>query len=90
MPRPDTKTMRQLVKKGQAMPPAPGTDRPGRYNIRNARELQDAIHAVGRAAGGEEGRRKVRRFIMKRAKTMGLMAKIPKNWAPDGSLKSGV
>lgn len=88
MARPDAKTMSNLVQRGQAMPPAPGTGRKGRYNIRNAAELQDAIDAVGRAAGGEEGRRKVRRFIMRRANALGLSNKIPNNWNPDGSLKA--
>lgn len=88
MARPDAKTMKNLVQKGQAMPPAPGTQRKGRYNIRNQGELTDAILAVGRAAGGEEGRRKVRRFIMKRARALGLANRIPDNWNPDGSLKS--
>lgn len=89
MARPPAKTMRQLVKKGHALPPAPGTGRPGRFNIRNRAELSDAIFAVGRAAGGEEGRRKVRRFIMRRAKALGLTSMIPNTWQADGSIKIG-
>jgi len=43
---------------------------------------------VGRARGGEEGRRLVRRHIMRRAKTLGLTSMIPDQWAADGSLKN--
>ena len=88
MARPDTATMKNLVNTGQAMPPAAGSGRTGRFNIRNGKELNDAIHAVGRAKGGEEGRRKVRRFIIKRAKALGLANRIPSSWNSDGSLRS--
>lgn len=74
------KDRERLAKKNQAMPG-------GRFPIRNANDLANAIHAVGRASGGEEGRKKVRRWIIRRAKAMGLMGKIPKNWAADGSLR---
>lgn len=71
---------------GKAMP-APGQDRPARYWIRNRTDLENAISAVGRAGGGEAGRRKVRRFIIKRAKALGLANLIPDTWNADGSLK---
>lgn len=86
MPQPDADTMRGLVSKGQAMP-APGQDRPGRFQIRNKGELEDAIKAVGRAKGGEKGRRLVRKFIIKRARALGLSDLIPDTWNSDGSLK---
>lgn len=86
MAGPDTQTRRQLAKQGKAMP---GGSSGGRFPIRNESELGKAIQAVGRASGGEEGRRKVRRFIIKRARALGLSNRIPDNWNPDGSLKSG-
>lgn len=80
--------MRDLVKQGKAMP-APGQGRPGRFQIRNRQELQNAISAVGRVRPNtEEARAKVRRFILKRARELNLTNVIPSNWAADGSLKS--
>ncbi|HKS46342.1 MAG TPA: hypothetical protein VJT49_14775 [Amycolatopsis sp.] len=68
--------------------PAPGQDRPGRFQIRNRGELSDAISAVGRVRPNtEEARAKVRRFIMKRARALNLANMIPDSWAADGSLK---
>ena len=58
----------------------------GRFPIRNKADLQNAIHAVGRAKGGEAGRAAVRRFIMKRAKALDCMDLVPASWRPDGSL----
>lgn len=85
MAGPDTQTRKNLAKQGKAIP---GGSSGGRFPIRNGEELSKAIQAVGRASGGEEGRAKVRRFIMKRARALGLSNRIPDNWAPDGSLKS--
>ena len=59
----------------------------GRFPIRNRSDLQNAIRAVGRARGGEQGRRAVRRFIMRRARALGLTNLIPDTWRPDGSLR---
>lgn len=88
MPQPDADTMRRLVKQGKAMP-APGQDRPGRFQIRNRGELADAIQAVGRVKPPtEEARAKVRRFILKRARAIGAAEMIPATWAADGTLKS--
>lgn len=82
---PDTKTMRNLQKQGKAMPPLQSGGRP-RFQIRNASDLDDAIKAVGRVAPA--GRPKVRKYIMARAKALGLSSAIPDTWAADGSLKS--
>ena len=60
----------------------------GRFPIRNREDLAKAIKAVGRAKGGEQGRAAVRRFIIKRARALGLESMLPANWAADGSLKS--
>jgi hypothetical protein len=82
-----TTVTKEHVRKGHAMP-APGQDRPGRFPIENRADLENAIRAVGRAKGGEKARRLVRRFVMKRARALGLSSMIPDNWNPDGSLKS--
>lgn len=87
MAQPDTKTMRRLVQQGKAMP-APNQDRPGRFNIRNEAELDDAIQAVGRVQPPtEEARAKVRRFILRRAKALGVTRPAFDNWNADGTLK---
>lgn len=67
--------------------PAPGQERPGRFPIRNRSDLDKAIRAVGRAGGGEDDRRKVRRFILKRARALDAMSMVPDTWNADGSLK---
>ena len=80
--------MRQLVKQGKAMP-APGQDRPGRFQIENRADLVRAVLAVGRVRPNtEEARSKVRRFILARARALGAMDAIPDSWAADDSLKS--
>lgn len=86
MATPDAATMKKLVQQGKAMP-APGQDRPGRFNIRNGGELDDAIKAVGRVPAA--GRPKVRKFIMARADALKLTSKIPDTWNADGTLKDG-
>lgn len=79
MSGPDTQTRQEAEDKGQAMPG-------GRFPIRNRDDLLKAIKAVGRAKGGEAGRKAVRRFIIKRAKALSLSALIPDTWRPDGSV----
>jgi hypothetical protein len=70
---------RRLADRGQAMPG-------GRYPIRNRSDLENAIHAVGRSKGGESGRNAVRRWIIKRARALGLTSMIPENWNSDGTI----
>lgn len=86
MAGPDTDTRRKLASQGKAMPDSEGSG--GRFPIRNREDLAKAIKAVGRASGGEEGRRKVRRFIMRRARELGLTSMIPDSWQSDGSVKT--
>lgn len=88
MAGPDTATRRKLAGQNKALPDNSDTGSGGRFPIRNASDLAKAIKAVGRAKGGEAGRRKVRRFIISRARALGLQSSIPDNWAPDGSLKT--
>lgn len=71
----------RLAKQGKAMPG-------GRFPIRNRSDLDNAIRAVGRSKGGEAGRRAVRRWIMRRARELGLTSMVPDTWNSDGSLKS--
>lgn len=86
MAGPDTQTRRKLASQGKAMPDAEGSG--GRFPIRNREDLAKAIRAVGRARGGEEGRRKVRRFILRRARALNALNMIPDSWQSDGSVKS--
>jgi len=87
MARPSADVMKRLVKEGKAMP-APGEDRPGRFPVRNQTDLENAIRAVGRVKGGEDARRKVRRYIIRRAKALTLSQLIPDTWNSDGTLKT--
>lgn len=91
MAQPDVATMRKLQKQGKAMPPKEPGGRP-RFQIRNAADLDNAIRAVGRATSdsgqhSEAERVTVRRYVMSRAKQLGLSARIPDTWNSDGSLK---
>lgn len=72
---------RRLARQGKAMPG-------GRFPIRNREDLLNAIRAVGRAKGGEAGRAAVRRYIIRRARALGLTSLIPDTWNADGSLRS--
>lgn len=74
-----TAARQKAAKQGDAMPG-------GRFPIRNQMDLENAIRAVGRAKGGEDGRAQVRRFIMRRARALGLSKLIPDTWSADGSL----
>lgn len=78
MDGPDTRTRKNLARQGKAMP---GGDSGGRFPIRNDTDLVRAIKAVGRAKGGEAGQAKVRAFIVKRAKALGLQKLIPDSWS---------
>lgn len=75
--------MRAAVKAGKALP-APGQDRPGRFQILNRTDLENAIRAVGRASGDHNV---VRRYIIRRARALNLSNLIPDNWSADGSMK---
>lgn len=85
MAGPDTSTRQKLAKQGKAMP---GGDSGGRFPIRNEADLKRAIQAVGRAKGGEAGRAKVRAFIRKRARALGLERLIPDSWTSGGTSKA--
>jgi hypothetical protein len=79
-----TAQRKTLASQGKAMPDPEGGG--GRFPIRNRSDLANAIRAVGRAAGGAEGRAKVRRYIMRRARELNLTSMIPDTWKADGSM----
>jgi hypothetical protein len=89
MSQPDVATMRRLQKQGKAMPPNKPGGRP-RFNIQNADDLDNAIRAIGRVRPSTEAARAtVRKYVIGRAKALGLSSRIPDTWNSDGSLKSG-
>lgn len=55
------------------------------FPIADKEDLQNAIKAVGRAGGDHDA---VRKYIIGRAKALGLEDLIPDNWNADGTLKS--
>jgi hypothetical protein len=86
MATPDAATMRKLQAQGKAMPPSQSGGTP-RFPIRNAADLDNAIRAVGRVKPDTDAARaKVRRYIISRAKSLGLSSKIPDTWNSDGDL----
>ena len=71
----------RLAEQGRALPG-------GRFPIRNREDLLNAIRAVGRVRPNtEEARARVRRFILRRARELGLEHLIPPTWNVDGTLK---
>lgn len=67
---------RDMAKSGEAM-------EDGSYPIRDAEDLDNAIHAVGRGGADHDA---IRRHIIKRAKALGKSDSIPDNWNADGSI----
>lgn len=80
---PSAATLRKLKSQGKAMAPAKAGGKP-RYYIRNADDLDHAIHAVGRGGGSHNG---IRKYIIGQARKLGLSSRIPSNWNADGSMK---
>jgi hypothetical protein len=86
MAAPDAATLQKLRMQGKAMPPAQPGGSP-RFPIRNADDLDNAIRAVGRVKPAtDEARAKVRRYIIARAKALGLQSRLPDTWNSDGDL----
>ena len=85
MAPPDAATLKKLKTQGKATPNASGDPS---FPIRNGDDLDKAIKAVGRVRPNTDAARaKVRRYIMGRAKDLGLSSRIPDSWNADGSLK---
>jgi HK97 family phage prohead protease len=74
----------KLGKQGKAF----GPDAKGHfsYPCADQEDLRRAIRAVGR---GSASHNTIRKWLIGRAKLMGLSSLIPSNWASDGSLTSG-
>jgi hypothetical protein len=70
-----------MLDKGQAMANSKGEPS---YPIKDAEDLDNAIHAVGRGGADHDG---IRKHVIEQAKKLGLSSKIPDNWNADGSLK---
>lgn len=66
----DTEARRKAASKGQAMPG-------GRFPIKDKRDVQKAIRALGRAKGSHAA---VKRHIMARARALGASNLIPDSW----------
>jgi hypothetical protein len=81
MSAPSAEQLRKLKSQGKAMAPAKAGGKP-RYYIRNAADLDNAIRAVGRGSGDHN---KIRAYIIRRAKALGLSARIPDNWKSSGA-----
>lgn len=54
------------------------------YPIADAEDLTNAIHAVGRGGASHDA---IRKYIIGRAKALGLSSKIPDSWNSDGSMR---
>lgn len=65
-----------LAKKGKAVP---DKNSGGRFPITNGDDLKRAIQAVGRAKPGDQA--KIKAFIKRRAKELGLSNMIPSSWS---------
>lgn len=73
-----TPERKKLAGQGKALPAKSDTSNSGgRFPIRNAADLDRAIKAVGRAKDPEA----VKKFIISRAKALGLESKIPSSWS---------
>lgn len=87
MTQPNAEQRRRLAQQGRALPGRDGG--PGRFPIRNRDDLANAIRAVGRVRPNtEQARGRVRRFIIRRARELGLTSMVPDTWNSDGTLKS--
>lgn len=73
--------LKTMLSKGQAMKNADGEPS---YPIADAEDLSNAIHAVGL---GNKANDSIRKYIIGRAKALGLSKDIPDTWNADGSLK---
>jgi hypothetical protein len=87
MAAPDAATMRKLQAQGKAIKNAKGEPS---FQIRNRTDLDHAIKAIGRVRPNtDEARARVRKYVMARAKALGLSSMVPDTWGSDGNLTSG-
>ena len=74
--------MKSMGAKGQAFKGPGGALS---YPIADAADLKNAIHAVGRGGADHDA---IRKYVMGRAKALGMADQIPDNWNSDGSMRS--
>ena len=85
MAKPDMATMKKYQQAGKALPPKNPGGRP-RFQINNRTDLSNAIRAVGRARPNTpQEHEMVRRYIIRRAKALGLQSMIPDSWSAGGA-----
>ncbi len=72
---PTAQQRRNSLARGHALP---NPDGPPKFPIENATDLANAIRLAGHAKGISQA--KVRAFIKKRAKQLGLSDRIPADW----------
>jgi HK97 family phage prohead protease len=77
----DTDDLNKMLAKGHAIKNADGDPS---YPVADEDDLDKAIKAVGRGGADHDA---IRKHIIKRAKALGLSAKIPDSWNADGSVK---
>lgn len=71
----------KMLAKGHAIKNADGE---ASYPIEDEEDLKNAVHAVGRGGADHDA---IRKYVIGRAKDLGLSDLIPDNWNADGSLK---
>jgi len=74
---------KSALKQGKALPHPSGSPGQARFPITNATLLGRAIRMVQLAKGDKTA---IRRYIMARARAMGLSSMIPAHWKPDGTM----
>lgn len=72
--------LKEMLAKGEAFKNAAGDPS---YPIADREDLENAIHAVGRGGADHDA---IRKYIMGRAKALGLSNLIPSTWNSDGSV----
>jgi hypothetical protein len=77
----DTNQRKEMASSGAAM-------EDGSYPIADAKDLENAIHAVGR--GRNNSHTAIRAHIISRAKALGLGDKIPETWSDGGKLAKSI
>jgi hypothetical protein len=78
----DADELKKLLAKGHAIKNADGDPS---YPIADEEDLDKAIKAVGRGGADHDS---IRKHIIKRAKALGLSAKVPDTWNANGSVKT--
>lgn len=83
VPSPTAATRKSALAQGKALPHPSGNPGQARFPITNATLLGRAIRMVQLAKGDKTA---IRRYIMAKARAMGLSSMIPAHWKPDGTI----